>query len=106
MLTESRLVAGSLLTNSAATYYTASKLTTVTLFHLVNSHTDVCDFYIYVVPPSGAAGTTNLIYKGVLQAGDAFPYFTAQVLPVGYTIQAKASVGAVVAFSANGYIKS
>jgi hypothetical protein len=106
MLTETRIIPGSLLTVSALTYYTAAKPTTGVAMRLVNNHTDVVDYLVYIVPPSGTAGAANIIMKGRLQVDDCFPFVVPEVIPTGYTIQARATVGSVVAISASGLVRS
>lgn len=97
-----RLVSGSQLTTSAATYYTAPAATTTRIDHatLTNTTTSVVTATVYAIPSGGSAGSTNTVIsaKGIAP-GETYncPELTGVVLsPAGF-LQAQA--GAVTAIT-------
>jgi len=91
--TATKLVAGSQLTGSAATYYTAPSLTTavVKAMTLANTTGGAVACTVYLVPSGGSATAANTIISGrSVAAGETYncPEAVNQVLPAGATIQA------------------
>ena len=103
---EKRLVAGSLLTASAATYYTvpAQARTIVKEMTLVNtSSTTTHTFTVYIVPSGGSAGDANTEFKTVtLQPLETRIFARTCVMEPSSTMQALADTVSVVSFSVSG----
>jgi len=104
--TEKRIVPGSLLTDSAATYYTATApvlKTVIKEITLCNTHTTAVTFTLYIVPSGGSAADANAeFYTVTLQAKETKIFGRTSVMETGDFIQALASVASKVAFSASG----
>jgi hypothetical protein len=105
--TEKRLVAGSLLTGTVATYYTVTAPTVKTIVkEMTFCNTDSATAYtfnLYIVPTAGTAGDANAEFKVVtLQAGETKVFGRTCVMEVGSTIQALASTALKIAFSVSG----
>jgi hypothetical protein len=101
-----RLVSGSLLTGSAATYYTASNVTTrIDKMTATNTDTSARTITVYLVPNAGTAGDSNIIIdaKSILP-GETYtcPEGVGHVVQNGGTIQALASTAGVVSFMSSG----
>lgn len=91
--TVKRLVSGSQLTGSAATYYTAGTLTKAVIksAQLTNTTAGAVACTVYVVPSGGTAGATNtLISARSIAVGETYncPELINQVLEAGGFIQA------------------
>lgn len=102
-----RLVSGSLLTASSATYYTVPAGTSaiVQKVTFVNNDTSPRTVTLYYVPSGGSSGTTNI----VVNAATIFPNETwsppdavGHVLEAGGTIRALASSASVVTMMVSG----
>jgi hypothetical protein len=109
--TEKRLVQGSLLTATAATYYTVSapvKKTIIKEMTFCNIDTTVpYTFTLYIVPLSGTAGDDNTEFKTVtLQPGETKIFGRSDVMEVGSFIQALASTTLKISFSCSGIEKT
>jgi hypothetical protein len=106
MYTEKRIVAGSLLTGSAAVYYTvvAPVLKTIVKeMTFCNVDTVAHTFTVYIVPTGGTASDANAEFKNiVIQAGETFIVGRTCVMETGATIQALADTGSVISFSCSG----
>lgn len=104
--TESRLVPGSVLTTSAATYYTVVspvKKTIVKEMLLCNTSASPVTFTIYIVPSGGSAGVANCEFMTVtLQAYETKIFGRTCVMELGGTIQALAGTDSVVSLSVSG----
>jgi hypothetical protein len=105
--TERRLVAGSLLTGSAATYYTCTAPVTKTIIkEMTFCNTDVTTAYtftLYIVPAAGTAADANTEFKAVtLQPGETKVFGRTDVMEVGSFIQGLASTTNKIAFSCSG----
>ena len=104
--TEKRIVPGSLLTDSAATYYTATApvlKTVIKEMTFCNVHTSAVTITVYIVPSGGAADNANAeFYTATLQAKETKIFGRTSVMETGDFIQALASVASKVAFSASG----
>jgi hypothetical protein len=103
-----RLVDGSQLTTSAATYYTtpANTLTTISACTLTNTSAGAVTATVYLVPSGGSATTSNVILSArTLAAGESFNVGSAigQTLAAGGTLQALAGTATAVALVASGY---
>src|SRR5688572_161067 len=91
--TAKRLVSGSQLTGSAATYYTAPSLTKARIqaAALTNTTGGAVACTVYLVPSGGSAGATNtFISARSIAAGETYPCpeLINQVIEAGGTIQA------------------
>lgn len=103
-----RLVAGSQLTASAATYYTApaNTLTTISACTLTNTTAGAITATLYLVPSGGSATASNCILSArTLAAGESFNVGSAigQTLLAGGTIQALASAITSINLVCSGY---
>ena len=91
-----RIIAGSQLTASAATYYTAPTNTRCVIkrLSLTNTTAGAVTATIYLVPSGGSAGATNTLTSArTLAAGETWDCVSAEghVLEAGGTVQALAS---------------
>lgn len=105
--TVKRLVEGSLLTASAAIYYTAPANTKTVIRQLAVTNTDTVarTVTIHLVVSAGSASAANRIASARnLAPGETWPCAAAigQVLEAGGTLQALASTTSVVALVASG----
>jgi uncharacterized cupredoxin-like copper-binding protein len=105
--TEKRLVAGSLLGGTVATYYTATAPVLKTIIkEMTFCNTDAATAYtftLYIVPNGGTAGDSNMEFKTVtLQAGETKIFGRTDVMEQGGSIQALASTASKIAFSCSG----
>lgn len=103
-----RLVDGSQLTGSAATYYTApaNTLTTISAMTLTNTTGGAVTATVHLVPNGGSAGVTNCVLSArTLAAGESFNVGSAigQTLPAGGTLQALAGSATSITLVASGY---
>jgi hypothetical protein len=106
MLTPKRLIAGSALTASTATYYTVPTSTTTIVkeLKLCNTDTATRTVDVYEVASGGTAAATNQIFQDLaLVAGETKIFSLSSVLLAGATIQAVASSASVVHIDASGY---
>jgi hypothetical protein len=98
-----RLVPGSVLTGSVATYYTASNVAaTITAANLTNSTGGPISATVYLVPAGQTAGPAYLFISAhSVAAGGSYqcPEIVGQVLERGGTIQA---FGSGLTFSVSG----
>jgi len=105
--TAKRLVDGSQLTTSAATYYTAPASTT-TVIHtiaLTNFTGGAVTATVHLVPSGGSASNSNMIMSAQSIAAGATTLVTGatnQVLAAAGTIQALASAGTSISIVASG----
>jgi hypothetical protein len=103
--TPKRIIAGSALTASLATYYTALTTygTILKELMLVNTDSVARAVSVHIVPGAGTAGVpTTVISAETLQPGEQRVYSLSTVLPLNSFIQASAATAAVVAISASG----
>jgi hypothetical protein len=105
--TAKRLIAGSQLTTSAATYYTAPALTTTVIRKLifVNTTGGAVTVTAHLIPSGGSASASNTIASAKsLAAGEAWSCSDAegQVLEAAGFIQALASAGTSITVIASG----
>jgi hypothetical protein len=103
-----RLVDGSQLTASAATYYTApaNTLTTISACTLTNTTAGAVTATLYLVPTGGAASVSNCILSArTISPGESFNVGSAigQTLAAGGTLQALAGSATSIALVASGY---
>lgn len=107
-VTLKRLISGSQLTTSAATYYTvpsAGASARIDRMTLTNTTTSVVTATVYLVPSGGSAGSTNtLISAKGLAGGETYncPEVTGQVLAAGGFIQALSNTAASLTIVASG----
>lgn len=98
--------AGSALTASAATYYTAPAGIVCSILKeliLCNTDTVARTFTVYVVPAAGSAAVANTIFSGVsLQPGESKLFSLSKVMTTGSFLQALASSASVVSLTASG----
>lgn len=101
-----RLVSGSQLTSSAATYYTApaNTKTVISACRLTNTTAGAVTATVYLVPSGGTAGATNIVLSAKsLAAGESFDVpIDGQVLLTGGTLQALASANTSITIVASG----
>lgn len=105
MITPKRLVAGSALTDSLATYYTSGTATTAIVKEITfcNTHTSAITVDMHIIPTGGSAAVANQIFQDLaLQAGETKKFSVSEVMPSGSFIQASASTAAKVSFSVSG----
>ena len=103
-----RLVDGSLLTTSAAAYFTAGAnvLVTISACTVTNTTAGALTAPVYLVPSGGSATAANCILSAkTLAAGESLNVGSAigQTLAAGGMLQALASAGAGVSLVASGY---
>ena len=105
-VTPKRLISGSQLTTSAATYYTASAVKArIDNLTLTNTTGAAATATVHLVPSGGSAGVTNCILSArSIAAGESYPVpgAIAQWLDIGGTIQALSSTGAAITIVASG----
>ena len=101
-----RLIAGSQLTNAAATYYTATGVKArIDALVLSNTTAGAVTATVYLVPSGGSAGASNCILSArSLAAGESYvvPGAIGQWLEAGGTIQALAGANASITIVASG----
>lgn len=102
-----RLVDGSQLTTSAATYYTAPANTSTIIRQatLTNTSGTAQTATVHLVPSGGSATASNMILSArSIAPGESYPVYSAQgqVLAGGGTIQALASAGSAISLVASG----
>lgn len=105
MITPKRLVAGSALTGSLATYYTAGTATTAIIKQITLCNTDTATRTVdlHIIPNGGSAAAANQIFQDLaLQAGETKMFSVSEVLTTGYFLQASASSASVVALTVSG----
>jgi predicted phage tail protein len=107
MATAKRLVPGSQLTTSAATYYTAPAATTarITAFTITNTSAGAVTASVHLVPSAGTADDTNIIADVLPLSANQTQTLTAaigHVIETGGTIQALASAGTSVNIVVSG----
>ena len=104
--TEKRVVAGSLLTASAATYYTVPSQARTIVKEMTFVNTDSSTTYtftLYIVPSGGSASDSNVEFKTVtLQPLETKIFSRTCVMEAGSTVQALASSATKIAFSVSG----
>lgn len=103
-----RLVSGSQLTASAATYYTvpANTITTISACTLTNTTAGAVTATVYLVPSGGSAGVTNCILSArVIAAGESYNVGPAigQSMAAGGLLQALAGSATAITLVASGY---
>lgn len=105
-VTPKRLVAGSQLTNAAATYYTATATTTrIDAMALTNTTGGAVTATVHLVPSGGTATASNCVMSAKsLAAGETVIVAGAigQWLAASGFIQALASAGASITLVASG----
>ena len=104
-VTPTRLVAGSQLTTSAATYYTADTRARIDAMVLTNTSGGAVTATVHLVPSGGSAAASNCILSAKsLNAGESYvvPGAIGQWLESGGTIQALASAGTAITLVASG----
>lgn len=106
MITPKKMVPGSALTASAATYYTVAagvQQAVVKEVEFCNTDTVARTVTMYIIPSGGSAAVANEVYAGVtLQAGETKTFSRSTVMLVGGFIQALASSASVVSFNISG----
>lgn len=103
-----RLVNGSQLTTSAATYYTApaNTLTTISASSVTNTTATAQAVTVYLVPSGGTAGVTNCVCSArVVAPGETYNISgaIAQTLASGGTIQALSDAATALTLVVSGY---
>lgn len=101
-----RLVSGSQLTTSAATYYTATNVRAqIQAMTLTNTSGGAVTATVHLVPSGGSASASNCILSAKsLAAGESYKVIEAigQTLESGGTIQALASSATSITLVASG----
>lgn len=104
--TEKRVVAGSLLTASTATYYTVPATARTIVKEMTFANTDATtpySFTVYIVPSAGTASNDNVEFKTVtLQPLETRIFARTCVMEASSSIQALASSASKIAFSVSG----
>lgn len=103
-----RLVDGSQLTTSAATYYTApaNTITTISACTLTNTTAGAITATLYLVPSGGTAGVANCILSArTISAGESYNVASAigQTLAAGGLLQGLAGSATSITLVASGY---
>lgn len=103
-----RLVDGSQLTASAATYYTtpANTLSTIAAMSVTNTTATARTVTVYLVPSGGSAGVTNCVCSArTVAPGETFnvPGAIGQTLAAGGFISALADSATALTLVASGY---
>lgn len=103
-----RLVDGSQLTATAATYYTtpANTLTTISACTLTNTTAGAVTATLYLVPSGGTAGVANCILSArTISAGESYNVGSAigQTMAAGGFLQALAGSATSITLVASGY---
>lgn len=103
-----RLVSGSQLTTSAATYYTApgNTRTRVATFTATNTSAGAETISVHLVPSGGSADDTNIVADEISLAAKETKSISGaigHVLESGGTLQALASAGTAINIVASGY---
>lgn len=105
-VTPKRLISGSQLTTSAATYYTATSVKArIDALVLTNTSAGAVTATVHLVPSGGSAGASNCILSArSLAAGESYvvPGALGQWLESGGTIQALASSATAITIVASG----
>jgi hypothetical protein len=106
-ITGKRMVAGSQLTTSAATYYTAgaSIRAQIQAMTLTNTTGGAVTATVHLVPSGGSATAANMILSAKsIAAGESYKAIEAigQWLEAGGTIQALASAGTSISMVESG----
>jgi len=103
---ERSFVAGSALTVSAVTYYTAPSTVVKSIIKeivLCNTSTNPETVTMYIIPTAGSPGVANTeLFAVTLQPNETKIFGRTRVMNVGDFIQAKASTGALVALNISG----
>lgn len=105
--TPKKLVSGSQLTATVATYYTAPTNTKTLIKKLTFTNNDATarTVTVYLVTSGGTAGVTNILTKAAsIAAGATYEAFEAEghILAAGETLQALADSAAQVTIQASG----
>lgn len=104
--TPKRLVNGSQLTTSAATYYTSTGVKTrIDALVLVNTTGSAATATVHLVPSGDSASASNCILSAKsINAGDFYvvPGALSQWLEAGGTLQALASANTTISIVASG----
>ena len=103
-----RLVAGSQLTASAATYYTvpSNTIATISACSVTNTTATAQTATVHLVPSGDTADATNCVCSGrVVAPGETYNVAgaIAQTLSTGGKIQALSDAGAALTLVASGY---
>lgn len=103
-----RLVSGSQLTTSAATYYTvpANTITTISACTLTNTTAGAVTATVHLVPSGGSATASNMILSArVIAAGESYNVGSAigQSMAAGGLLQALAGSATSITLVASGY---
>lgn len=105
-ITPKKMVPGSALTASAATYYTVGadvSKAVVKEIEFCNTDTVNRTVTMYIIPSAGSAAAANTVYYQItLQAGETKTFSRSTVMLTGGFIQALASSAGVVSFNASG----
>lgn len=103
-----RLVSGSQLTASAATYYTtpANTKTTISAMTLTNTSASAVTATVHLIQSGGVAGNDNMILSArTIAAGESYNVASAigQTMEAGGFIQALAGSATSITLVASGY---
>lgn len=103
-----RIIDGSQLTATAATYYTvpANTLTTISACSITNTTATAQKATLHLVPAGGTAGPANCVCSGrVVAPGETYNVGGAigQTMEPGATVQALSDAAAALALVASGY---
>lgn len=106
--TPKRIVSGSQLTTSAATYYTCPTLTRcrIAAFTATNTSGSAATVTVYLVPSGDSAADTNIVAKAISLAASETKSISGaigQVIESGGTLQALASAGTAIGIVVSGY---
>jgi len=105
MQSPERLIPGSALTGSTATYFTAQTKSILKSLRFCNTSATPVTVSVWIVPPAGSPGTANkIMHDETLATGYSPPFYMAEVLPTGYMVQASCSVNGVTGFTASGIV--
>ena len=101
-----QLIAPQQITDSAATYYTATRVTgRVDSMTATNTDTAAHTLTVHIVPSAGSASAGNRIISAKsIMPGETYSCFemVGQVIPSGSFIQALSDAGSVITLTASG----
>lgn len=105
-ITPKKMVAGSALTASAATYYTVDttvKQAIVKEVEFCNTDTAPRAVTLYIIPSGGSAAVANEVYAAMtIQAGETKNFSRSTVMLPGGFLQALADSAGVVSINVSG----
>jgi len=101
-----QLIAPQMLTSSAATYYTATRVTArIDAFTVTNTDTAAHSLTVHIVPSGGSAAASNRVIDAKsIHPKETYtcPEMIGKIIPSGSFIQALDDAGSVMSINAAG----